>query len=307
MSQRILLTLDGSVLDDAAFSEARRIAAGGAEIHLLHVVPAPSVPVGTPLPRMTDMTPSAPVAVGLAGADAPVTAPFPSSALREAFPEGDSPLLDQAVQYLERRRRQLHGTPGQDLVRTGAPADAILEVASLFNINLVVMSTRARTGIARWFLGSVSHDVLRRSRLPVVLVRKGIPVRPERLRRMLVPISGAPEAQAILSVVQPLAVRLGAEIILLEVVGKGRRSSSGDLGDIARDLGQVVTLEGDPTEEILKHAKSRNADLIAMAAPLRKRSRLLGISVPEAVLARADRPVLLQNPVLQGSRKVRRA
>lgn len=117
-------------------------------------------------------------------------------------------------------------------------------------------------------------------------------------------MSRAPEARAILSVVKPLAVRVNAEIILLEVVERGRRSSAGGPGESTRDLGQTevawqwVTVRGDPTEEILNHARSRNADLIAMAAPARKGSRLLGITVPEAVLARADRPVLLQNPVI---------
>src|SRR6185503_17572673 len=104
MSNRILLALDGSDLDAAAFEEARRIAAGGAGIHLLHVVPSRAVPVGTPLLGMTDTVREEPLAVGGTGADAHVTGAFPSSAPGMAGTEEDSRIYDQAVRYLETYR-----------------------------------------------------------------------------------------------------------------------------------------------------------------------------------------------------------
>lgn len=306
MANRILLAMDGSDMDAAAFDEARRIAAGGAEIHLLHVVPARAVPVGTPLIGMVDASPSAPVAVGSTGADAHVTGAFPSSAPGNPCTEDEPRIYDHAVQYLEGYRRRLSGVPGQDLIRTGAPADAILEVALMFNIDLVVMSTHARTGIARWFLGSVSDAVLRRSQLPVLLVPQRIRSRFERLRRILVPLTRALESRAILSVVKPLAVRLNAEILLLEVVdpihpGPGLEKLGRDLSESGASW-RSLTVYGDPVEEILRNATSRDADLIAMSAPARKRSRLLSKTVPEAVLARADRAILLQYPVVHAPR-----
>jgi nucleotide-binding universal stress UspA family protein len=306
MSNRILLALDGSAMDAAAFDEARRIAAGGAEIHLLHVVPSRAVPVGTPLMGMVDVAPDRPIAMGGTGADAHVTGAFPSSAPASAWTDDEPRIYDQAVRYLEGYRRRLPGVPGQDLVRTGAPADVILDVALMFNIDLIVMSTHARTGIARWFLGSVSDAVLRRSQLPVLLVPKGIRTRPERLRRILVPLTGAPESRAILSVVKPLALRLRAEILLLEVVNPIHRGPG--LEDVGRDIGRsgaswrALTVYGDPTEEILRHVKARNVDLIAMSAPVRKGAHLFHKSVPGAVLARMERPILLQNPVIHAPR-----
>jgi len=303
MSNRILLTLDGSEMDAGAFEEAQRIAAGGAEIHLLHVVPSRSVPVGTPLLGMVDTVPAPPLAVGGTGADAHVSGGFPSFTPATASSEEGPRIFDQAVRYLEQYRQRLPGVPGQDLVRAGAPADAITEVALMFNIDLIVMSTHARTGIARWFLGSVSDTVLRRSQLPVLLVPKGIRTRPERLRRILVPLTGTPESRAILSAVKPLAVRVRAEILLLEVFD--RTNPGPGLEKIGRDLAEAgaswasLTVYGDPTEEILRHVKSRDADLIAMSAPLRKGSTLWDRTVPDAVLARMDRPILLQNPLVQ--------
>jgi nucleotide-binding universal stress UspA family protein len=155
-------------------------------------------------------------------------------------------------------------------------------------------------------MGSVAGDVLRRSQLPVLLVRKGIRTRPERLRRILVPLSAAPESHAILSVVKPLAVRVNAELLLMEVVdpihpGPGLESVSRDVASSGA-ASRTLTVHGDPTEEILRHAKRHNVDLIAMSAPARKGSRRFDRSVPEKVLAQIDRPILLQNPVIHAKR-----
>src|SRR6188474_2787463 len=101
MSNRILLALDGSAMDAAAFEEARRIGAGGAEIHLLHVVPSRAVPVGTPLMGMVDTAPDRTMAMGGTGADAHVTGAFPSSAPVSTWTDEEPRIYDQAVRYLE--------------------------------------------------------------------------------------------------------------------------------------------------------------------------------------------------------------
>ncbi len=304
MSSRILLTLDGSAMDAAAFEEAWRIATGGAQLHLLHVIPSSAVPVGAPLMGMVEPTSAGPIAVGETGAEAHVTGDFPSSDGGSACTEDEPRIYDQAARYVETYRRRLRGLSGQDLVRTGAPAEAILEIALMFNIDLIVMSTHIRTGLARWFMGSVSDEVLRRSQLPLLLIPKGIRTRPERIRRILVPLTGAPESRAILSVAKPLARRIRAELLLLEVVNPMHPGPG--LEDVGRDIGesgvswQSLTVYGDPTEQILRHARSHDADIVAMSAPVRKGSLHFSRTVPEAVLARIDRPILLQNPVTHG-------
>jgi nucleotide-binding universal stress UspA family protein len=288
-------------MDEAAFAQTKRIAAGGAEVHLLHVVPSRAVPVGTPLMGMVDAPSTPAVAVGGTGAQAQVTRDFPPMPPADAASAAGTSIYDQAARYLEGFRQRLRGLTGQDIVRTGDPADAILEVALMFNIDLIVMATHARTGIARWFLGSVSQTVLRRSQLPVLLVRRGNVVRPERLRRILVPLDGTAESRSILSVVKPLAARVHAEILLLEVIPRrahstlSTRPASGDpQHDPAEDAEELakygvawrsVTVRGDPTEQILKHAKSRDADVIAMST--RAREGIWRNSVAEAVLREA--------------------
>lgn len=55
-------------------------------------------------------------------------------------------------------------------VEAGDPADVILRVAGELNAELLVLGTRARTGLTRLLLGSTSLDVLQRTDRPVLLI-----------------------------------------------------------------------------------------------------------------------------------------
>lgn len=280
---RILVPLDGSAEAEAALPEAERIAVGTAEVHFLHVVPS--------LPRSLD-----------------------SSSL------GVMELHDRALSYLEDLRRRFPEMGGLDLIRAGDPADAILQAALELDIDVIVMCTHARTGLARWFLGSVAETVVRRAQLPVLLTRPGSPAPRSVLRRILVPLDGSEESFAILTTVKPLAVRTGAEVVLLHVNEPalapvpqgGAREAAGIPEDPEPKLLSAADRlensdvsfwqalsEGDPAEEILSHAKTLDADLIAMATHSRSGlERAIYGSVAQAVLGRTDRAVLLQKPLV---------
>lgn len=77
----------------------------------------------------------------------------------------------QAQQYLDRVRTKLaaDGFEVSTSVRRGAVDRAIL--ADPQPGDIIVMTTHGRGGVARWFLGSVAEDVVRRSAVPVLLVR----------------------------------------------------------------------------------------------------------------------------------------
>ena len=49
-------------------------------------------------------------------------------------------------------------------------AELILEYAESHGINLIVMSTHGRSGIARWAFGSIADRVVRHSKVPVLTV-----------------------------------------------------------------------------------------------------------------------------------------
>ena len=55
-------------------------------------------------------------------------------------------------------------------VVVGEPAGAILDYIEENGVDLVVMSTHGRSGVSKWFLGSVVERVLRRTAAPLFLV-----------------------------------------------------------------------------------------------------------------------------------------
>src|SRR5436190_835072 len=281
MTCRILVALDGSPESEAALSEIERMAVGGTSVHFLRVVPM--------LPLRVDAT-SAGVMAG----------------------------HDQALSYLGGLRERLPDVRGLDLIRTGDPADAILQVALEFNIDLIAMGVRGRTGLAKGFLGSVVETVERGSQLPVLLVRPGIVPTHKGLRRILVPLDGSEDSLTILPTLMNVAIRAEAEVVFLHVSKhalsplpqarpQAELSASEDpkekllgLADRLENSGlefwQLVA-HGDVIEEIVSHAETLDVDLIAMSPQVSngRESTIVG-SAAMAVMERSDRAVLLQSP-----------
>ena len=57
------------------------------------------------------------------------------------------------------------------VVREGPSTQVILEAAKEFGADLIVMGTHGRTGVRRLVLGSVTEEVLRQARCPVLTVK----------------------------------------------------------------------------------------------------------------------------------------
>lgn len=49
--------------------------------------------------------------------------------------------------------------------------DAIVEYASLHNVDLIAIATHGRSGISRWLFGSVTQKVLQAAAVPVLVIR----------------------------------------------------------------------------------------------------------------------------------------
>jgi len=284
MTRRILVALDGTAASEAALHEVERIALGGAGIHLLRVVPM-----------------------------------FPFR--MDATSPGVMAAHDQAMSYLGELRGRLPDVRGLDLIRTGDPADAILQAAMEFDVDLIAMGTPAKSDPDHGLLGSATPTVVQRARCPVLLRRPGSLAAQRTLRRILVPLDGFPESLKILPTVQALALRTGAEVVFLHVsehalapllpdgaAAEPRVSEDPKekFQSLARSLGNSDLVfrqtvgEGDAVEEILDHAKTLDADLIAMTTEAGPESEktIVG-SAALRVAALAEGAVLLQKPGLQ--------
>ena len=117
-----------------------------AQIVLLH---------GTPLP--TGMSASSLIHAG----DAPGAIPVDELATRAALVQ-----LDRRAEALRAR-----GLAVSTVALVGAIAETILEEARSRPVDVIVMGTHGRCGLAHWLLGSVAETVVRQALVPVVTVR----------------------------------------------------------------------------------------------------------------------------------------
>ena len=62
----------------------------------------------------------------------------------------------------------------QLLIRTGNPAEIIVNIADELMVDVIVMATHGRKGFARFVLGGVAERVVRQARPPVLTIRPEI-------------------------------------------------------------------------------------------------------------------------------------
>jgi nucleotide-binding universal stress UspA family protein len=79
----------------------------------------------------------------------------------------------ETLAYMQSVRTKLQkaGFRTSFLIRQGAIAEAILQVAAECQAEVIVMSTHGRSGIRRWLLGSVADRVVTHADVPVMLIR----------------------------------------------------------------------------------------------------------------------------------------
>lgn len=158
MFNRILVPLDGTPQSAKALVYARGMAhTHGSELVLLRVIEMSTV--ATILGSAT-------------------MAEIPSAAASKMLVKSaENSVADdrrRAGRYLKRHERAIQGQ-GIDVsteVAVGDPARVIRNVARQRKVDLIVVATRARGRIQRALLGSVADELVRRTRVPVLLIRR---------------------------------------------------------------------------------------------------------------------------------------
>lgn len=101
----------------------------------------------------------------------PVTM-LPESALAVAPPAVNMPeLMDAAEQGLERLTASPPARVADRTVVSGPAAEEIVRYARDAEIDLIVLGTHGRTGLAHVLLGSVAEKIVRKAPCPVLTVR----------------------------------------------------------------------------------------------------------------------------------------
>ena len=157
MYRNVLAPLDGSELAECSLTHAKAIVKGCnvAELIVLRVI--------EPLSAQTIS------AMAEAG----------DALLREVECENKK----DAEDYISKMENDLkkEGFAVRGVTKKGRAADAIMDYVQAQNVELIVMSTHGRSGISRFYFGSVAEKVSRHSPVPVLLVSpSGCRMEPER-------------------------------------------------------------------------------------------------------------------------------
>ena len=145
MFTRILVPTDFSEQSDAALAYGRVLAARfGSTLHLLHVIESP-------------------LATGPLGAEVYVP---DTPATQQALFEKASSFLEHRVTPADRARFNATSE-----IITGTTARAILDFAQERHVDLIVMGTHGRSGMAHLLMGSVAEKIVRNASCPVLTVR----------------------------------------------------------------------------------------------------------------------------------------
>ncbi len=147
MYTRIVVPLDGSDIAEQALSTAEDFArATDATLHLIRVVEFPSTSYAYVYGAMVESA-------------ALVTQLEDQIHLAEEYlAEVAKPIAEHGVTVTTEVR---HGIACQELIGAMTPGD------------LFVIASHGRSGVARWFLGSVAEEITRHATVPVLLVRAG--------------------------------------------------------------------------------------------------------------------------------------
>ncbi|MCK4362898.1 MAG: universal stress protein [Dehalococcoidia bacterium] len=290
MYEKILVPLDGSELAEIALPYAEELAGAlGSEVTLIHVFESAE----DKYQHMYQLYMEKMVEVARQGAER----------------HGEKPVKVDSV-YL-----------------VGHTAEQIVDYADREKIGLIAMATHGRSGIRRWFLGNVAAKVVRATERPVALIRAK-DAHPEVrqksiLNKVLVPLDGSKESEAVIPHISELASKLKAEVVLFQVVApayfvysipgeavqklyspeemdKIKTKSEGYLDTVGaelRDKGINAMSEvglGVPAEEIIRIADEIQADVVAMSTHGHSGiSRWAFGSTADKVLHAGNTPVLL--------------
>jgi universal stress protein A len=142
---KILVPTDFSEFSDKALKQALDIGRQyKAKVYLLHVIPS-----------------MAPYAIDYA-----VTAEAIMAAENQAQDASSENIAAQLAKYPPSEEVEIETS-----IVTGVPAETILKVAEEQGVDLIVIASLGRSGIAKYLIGGVARNILKGAKCPVLLTK----------------------------------------------------------------------------------------------------------------------------------------
>ncbi len=198
MYRTILVPVDGSPFGEAALPLALSLARrAGAMLQLVHVM----LPMGTIY------------------SEAPL---YIDSNLEKELFEHERARHHAYLEKLAKKLGAMASVVVKTTLLTGDIPAMLRNHAAEVKANLVVMTTHARGPLGRFWLGSVTDELIRKLTVPVLLVRPGEEVtafEPEPApRHVLIPLDGEPLAEQIIERAVEVGQLLEADYTLMRVI-----------------------------------------------------------------------------------------
>jgi len=307
MYEQIMVPTDGSGFDREAILVALRIAeCCGAKVRLVRV-----------------LTTGAYVGVGASGIAGSMEAAIPTVEVVRA--QRDAALSE--LYALAAECRSLTSADVTVDLEQGPAADVLEGYAKRNEVDLIVISSHGRRGLARMALGSVTDSLIRGTTIPVLVIKpKASYLTPEASKdfhHIVVPLDGSSLAEQILTRIVPFAKLENAGVTLLHVLTPSKDSYESEDGELhlpwwekrlagaqaylSRKAAEIrvkgvsagidVVIGEQVPEAITEYARRERADLIAIATHGRGGlARVLRGSVATEVTKSAMSSILVFHP-----------
>jgi nucleotide-binding universal stress UspA family protein len=218
-------------------------------------------------------------------------------------------------------RMRAAGIKTDYFVAAGPVAEAIEAVVEDTDADILVMSTRGRSGMSRFLMGSVANAVVQLITRPVLLLRPAelSTEVPPQINKVLVTLDGSSFSERVLPYAKTLAQAIDGEILLLTVPEVPEPEMYGPMYDAVEELRHKAEANAErylhgvanglreeganvraiitgsrPATTIVEVAEQEHADLIMLATHGRGgMQRLMVGSVADRVVHHAGCPVFL--------------
>jgi nucleotide-binding universal stress UspA family protein len=196
-------------------------------------------------------------------------------------------------------------------VGTGPAAHSIVRIAKGEDVDMIMMTTRGRSGIARGILGSVTDAVISETSIPVYVVRSDNAPDSKHLAHdsgIIVPLDGSELAETALDDAIVLAESSLSPIYLVRVVDDGADSDVRDVAGAYLDrlaerlarrkiLAIPELINGEPGESIIRAMNRHPGAVVVMTSRgAGGITRWMRGSVADWLIQRAPGPVVIVSP-----------
>ena len=250
----------------------------------------------------------------------------------ESADESDSSHESELSEVTEKGRAYLHayleqqaedvtarGFQVETVVKIGRPSEEILEATQ--DVDIIVIATHGRSGIARWWLGSVADKVIKESACPCLVIGPNVETDLEHyeIGRVLLPLDGSENAEQAIPLAAFITDKTGATLDIVRAMSltavsydPGMSMYSADLitsmedsvkaylQAIAEKLGnrkvETTMLIGGAGEMLLEHLKEKPANLVVSTTHGRTGVKRAALGSTTDRLLHGSAPVLIFHP-----------